>query len=491
MAKQRLIVKTLLFILLLLPGYFLVAQENLIKNSKRFVKTEKRLNPHSEIDYYPLADGDYWEFIETDTTTIAGQYYENGLNFSVTKEILFDTVVANGLSYKKIKWNNEANSVNYPPVYEYHRKDSVGNVYLFYQDNEYLLFNVIANTGDTYPAHLPGFIWLVADRYNVIGFGDTLAAIDFDLLENGTTLKETYTLVETFGLIYYRKNIAVYNLPEGNFWGAIIDGEEYGSLIVNKQKVDWAGYYPHNTGDYWVYEGESGGIPFIETHRITGDTLMPDGNIYFIKDYSSFERLDSIGRLFIWSTSVQSGMLDYTFTATVGDTSVNYNLGNVFWRLNDKSFYNNRYELYRFLYPDLIYYGEYYDRGLGLYEWTIEGGYGILKGAYIDGILVGDTTVTLIRQYSNSNATDYILYQNFPNPFNTSTVISFYLPLSTHLQINIYDILGKQVGTILNEYILNGFNKIEFDAKNLSSGIYICVLFSKDIHLSEKIILLK
>ena len=484
--------KALFLSLILLPGFIVNAQENHNENiATRFEKTDARLSPHSDINYYPLTNGDYWEFIETDTTSIAGLFYDVGLNFSVTKEILIDTVLSNGLSYKKIRWNNEANSINSPSVYEYHRKDSLGNIFLFYQDNDYLLFDITANTGDTYPAHLPGYIWMVADKYNVIGFGDTLAAIDFNLLENGTILWETYTLVENFGLIFYKKNITGYQLPEGNFWGAIINGKEFGTLIVNKQQVDWSEFYPLHIGDYWVYEGESGGVPFIETHRITGDTLMLDGNIYFIKDYSSFERLDSVGQLFTWSNSIQSGTLEYTFTVTVGDTSVYPGSGNIFWRLNNKLFYNNRFELYRFLYPDLTYYGQYYNQGLGLFEWTIEGGYGILNGAYIDGNLWGDTTVTVINSDPNSDATDFVLYQNYPNPFNSTTNIKYQLKDKGYVSLKVYNMLGKDVAVLVNENQDKGTYSISYDGSNLPSGVYIYSLRVNGFVQNNKMILMK
>ncbi|MCK7525596.1 MAG: hypothetical protein MZV64_52335 [Ignavibacteriales bacterium] len=45
--------------------------------------------------------------------------------------------------------------------------------------------------------------------------------------------------------------------------------------------MDWKEFYPLHIGDYWVYEGPSGSIPTTNSVRVLGDTLMPDGNIYF------------------------------------------------------------------------------------------------------------------------------------------------------------------------------------------------------------------
>lgn len=107
-----------------------------------------------------------------DTTTLLGQLYE--LKFSITKEVLNDTLMPNGKIYKKIKWENVANNVSYLPWYEYHRVDSTGNVFLYYNNQDYLLFDFSLSIGQTYSSHTPNHIWKISDKYNVIGFGDTV-----------------------------------------------------------------------------------------------------------------------------------------------------------------------------------------------------------------------------------------------------------------------------------------------------------------------------
>ena len=100
-----------------------------------------------------------------------------------------------------------------------------------------------------------------------------------------------------------------FSLPIGNFWGAVINGQEYGTLIVKKQTVDWEQFYPLHIGDYWVYEGEDGSIPTIITERCIGDTIMPDGNLFFKlfvidhlfgDNWISYVRLDTAHRVLIW-----------------------------------------------------------------------------------------------------------------------------------------------------------------------------------------------
>jgi len=85
------------------------------------------------------------------------------------------------------------------------------------------------------------------------------------------------------------------------------------------------------------------------------------------------------------------------------------------------------------------------------------------------------------------------LYQNYPNPFNPSTVISWESPVFSHITIKIFDILGKEVATLLNEERPAGRYKIEFDASKyqLSNGIYIYTLETNGRSISRKTTYLK
>ena len=69
--------------------------------------------------------------------------------------------------------------------------------------------------------------------------------------------------------------------------------------------------------------------------------------------------------------------------------------------------------------------------------------------------------------------TEFALSQNYPNPFNPSTTILYQLPKSTHVKLSIYDITGKLVETLVNEYKNAGYYSIEWNAENSSSGIYL------------------
>lgn len=69
--------------------------------------------------------------------------------------------------------------------------------------------------------------------------------------------------------------------------------------------------------------------------------------------------------------------------------------------------------------------------------------------------------------------TQFTLFQNYPNPFNPTTQISFSLPNTTHVQFEVYSILGQRVSTLVDGTINSGNHTVSFDGSNLSSGVYI------------------
>ncbi|MFH1196790.1 MAG: FISUMP domain-containing protein [bacterium] len=85
----------------------------------------------------------------------------------------------------------------------------------------------------------------------------------------------------------------------------------------------------------------------------------------------------------------------------------------------------------------------------------------------------------------------YRLNQNFPNPFNPATVITYQLAVFSAVQIKVFDLLGQEVVTLVNDWQNPGLYSIEFDGSNLGSGIYIYRLISNNFTASRKMLLLK
>ena len=86
---------------------------------------------------------------------------------------------------------------------------------------------------------------------------------------------------------------------------------------------------------------------------------------------------------------------------------------------------------------------------------------------------------------------EYLLSQNYPNPFNPSTKIKFDVPFDSQVELNVYNILGELVSTIVNDYLKAGQHEFEFTAANISSGIYIYRIKANDFVDTKKMILLR
>jgi hypothetical protein len=83
------------------------------------------------------------------------------------------------------------------------------------------------------------------------------------------------------------------------------------------------------------------------------------------------------------------------------------------------------------------------------------------------------------------------LLQNYPNPFNPSTTIEFSLPKSEFVELKIYNILGKELTTLVSKKLNQGNHTYTFDGKNLASGVYYYQLVAGDYREVKKMILLK
>jgi len=89
---------------------------------------------------------------------------------------------------------------------------------------------------------------------------------------------------------------------------------------------------------------------------------------------------------------------------------------------------------------------------------------------------------------------EYVLYQNYPNPFNPTTTIQFDLPEQSIVTLKIYDVLGREVATLLENIAFeDGTQDISFDGGGLSSGIYFyrVLINGGERQLVKKMMLLK
>jgi hypothetical protein len=109
---------------------------------------------------------------------------------------------------------------------------------------------------------------------------------------------------------------------------------------------------------------------------------------------------------------------------------------------------------------------------------------------YFDEIQV-NATVTGVQEKSAGVPANYVLNQNYPNPFNPSTDISFSVPRTSMVLLRVFDLLGREISTLVHDVRAAGVYHVAFDASHLPSGVYYYSLQAGNSIQSRKMILLK
>ena len=103
-----------------------------------------------------------------------------------------------------------------------------------------------------------------------------------------------------------------------------------------------------------------------------------------------------------------------------------------------------------------------------------------------------NTTVTGIEDSQNKNIPEkFTLYQNYPNPFNPATTIKYSIPKASFVTLKVYDILGREINTLVNKEQKVGVYKIQFNSNKLSSGVYFYKITAGNFVNTKKFIILK
>ncbi|MDZ7261113.1 MAG: family 43 glycosylhydrolase [candidate division KSB1 bacterium] len=103
----------------------------------------------------------------------------------------------------------------------------------------------------------------------------------------------------------------------------------------------------------------------------------------------------------------------------------------------------------------------------------------------------GDTSTSVPEQLDSAIPQSFGLEQNFPNPFNASTLIRFKVPNKSYVSLKVYNLLGEEVSELAGKEFFAGVHSVTFDASQLASGVYFYTLKAKDFLQTKKMIILK
>ncbi len=111
--------------------------------------------------------------------------------------------------------------------------------------------------------------------------------------------------------------------------------------------------------------------------------------------------------------------------------------------------------------------------------------------ALFQKVVVVYTTPTSVQSIDSPNPDIFYLFQNYPQPFNPATTIKYQIPEFSFVTVKVFDLLGNEIVTLVNEKKLKGIYEVGFSADGLASGVYIYKLTAGNFTTSKKLIILK
>jgi len=144
----------------------------------------------------------------------------------------------------------------------------------------------------------------------------------------------------------------------------------------------------------------------------------------------------------------------------------------------------------RFYDPNINSLGEAFDLTtlpFGIYYWYMK----TVINLWADPSLKLKYDITTSVEEDNVIPTEFVLFQNYPNPFNPSTKIKFVIPKSSFVNLKVYNVLGIEAATLVNQERPAGNYEVEFNATDLPSGVYFYRLQAGDFIETKKMILLR
>lgn len=308
----------------------------------------------------------------------------------------------------------------------------------------------------------PDYPWIqVVMDIAVNSSGDLFAALD---------TKGIYRRLASDTSWYYKNS----DIPDTNVFSVCVDANDN----------VFAGYR-----NGYIYKSSNKGENWVESlSDIPGYTV---------------EHMESAGEyvfaiLHNWNYPHQNSSLGL-YSHDNGNSWLNLNIGSLGSRINSIGFFNNNIVVGSdsdgvFISAD---FGEnWLSASAGLSDHFIKSIIVNLDGILLcgtekEGIYFADLTTTGVYEIDSRASTNYLEFQNYPNPFNGTSVIRYSVPQLSTVIIKVFDIIGNELETLINEKKPAGSYELTWNAKNLPSGVYFCRMSTASYNVTRKMILIK
>lgn len=275
-------------------------------------------------------------------------------------------------------------------------------------------------------------------------------------------------------------------------------------------------YYPLHVGDVWRYKvtyddaSRNQKISYL-FKRVISDTILENGKRYFLIEQPPFtyNEIDNLERVLIRIDSTDGIVYKY-----ISDNQPEEKVDSLFAGAGIFFRYYTSNTTSEYVFSETrsvrIISGpissDYFllwkeAENIGIYHQqnyiaivTAEGNQYDLVYAKINGVEYGQ--LVDIREEKNFLPQEFSLSQNYPNPFNPSTTIRFSVPAvrtqhAVFLQLKVFDLLGREIATLVDEEKYPGNYEVKFDGTSLTSGVYFYRLFAGNYVATKKMILIR
>ena len=325
---------------------------------------------------------------------------------------------------------------------------------------------------NTYGGYLQKIGQNIFDSIDNVVYQSTNGGSSWEILYTFPDTMWVNAFVQDSGILYLAMYQGIYkSLDYGKSWVCITPpfGYKFTSICISNGKI-FAGsngngvYFSSDDGQNWKQLNNHMDFLFVQSLACCGDNVIT-GEYLLKENDSTWTQTTVTGNVHI----VES-YKDNIFAGTQEEGVWLSTSNGVDWQ-------NISLNL-----PDTI----------NVFGLKVIGDY-LFAGTYKNGIwrIQLSQVITSVNNINPSLIANYELYQNYPNPFNPSTTIKYQLPASGNVTLKIFDILGREVATLVNEFQAAGSYARMLNAASLSSGVYFYRLQTCNYSATKKFVLMK
>ncbi len=288
------------------------------------------------------------------------------------------------------------------------------------------------------------------------------------------------------GSAWAQKNLQVYTLHGNTFFSNTAAFTSTSSPLVRADNINFREGFYKKISDRRIPETNTQGAMKDDSIFIPDNVNISDVNLYLSINHGAAEQLT----VTLISPTGQS----YQFINGYLSPSLGRNFTTIFDDQADSTLVNNKY--YNLL-PRVKTSGSINgalsgNSSAGVWKLRINDVSGLETGYLLAwGIQINNSPVIGIQNISGEVPEKFSLGQNYPNPFNPKTNVRIQMPKSGNVKLTVFDITGKEVKVLVNEYLAAGTYNVDFDGSNLASGTYFYKLETNGFSDVKKMILIK